>query len=106
MLLKGQVKIETKLVKDHSDKLIIKVSDTGIGIKPEDKLNLFQAFKQISPPGKIVEGTGLGLHLSQKLALLINGKIEFESIYGQGSCFSLILTNKQENNLDGTHTHH
>ena len=37
------------------------------------------------------EGTGLGLHLSNKLAALIGGRIEFESVYGQGSCFTVLV---------------
>jgi signal transduction histidine kinase len=37
------------------------------------------------------EGTGLGLHLSQKLAHLLNSNIEFESHFGQGSTFKLVL---------------
>lgn len=91
---KGSIKIEV----DHKqNEVIIKVADTGIGIKPEDSGKLFQVFQQIPlSAGKFTEGTGLGLHLSQKLANLLNGRIEFESIFGQGSCFSLILPCEQD----------
>jgi protein-histidine pros-kinase len=69
-----------------------RVSDTGVGIKPEDQAKLFQAFSQIdSGSTRRFEGTGLGLHLSQKLAALINGKIWFESTYGSGSTFTLAI---------------
>ncbi|MGE3320506.1 MAG: sensor histidine kinase [Candidatus Berkiella sp.] len=102
----GKVEIITQYLKlPYKEEVIIKVIDTGIGIKNEDKNKLFQAFEQISIPGTLTEGTGLGLHLSQKLAKLINGRIEFESHFGHGSCFSLTLENKQENNHGDVHTH-
>ncbi|HWP44913.1 MAG TPA: PAS domain S-box protein, partial [Blastocatellia bacterium] len=57
----------------------ISVIDTGIGIRPEDREKLFQPFKQFSLQDKRGgEGTGLGLHLSQKLAELLKGSIEVE----------------------------
>jgi len=90
---KGSINIE---ISHLQDEIAIKITDTGIGIKTEDKAKLFQVFQQISLSGKLVEGTGLGLHLSQKLANLLNGRIEVESIFGQGSCFSLILPCKQD----------
>jgi PAS domain S-box-containing protein len=70
----------------------ITVRDTGIGIKPEDQVKLFQAFTQVGASGaRRFEGTGLGLHLSQKLAELLGGRIGFESEYGNGSAFTLTL---------------
>jgi protein-histidine pros-kinase len=67
-----------------------RVIDTGIGIQPEDQARLFQAFEQLDTSRRF-EGTGLGLHLSQKLAHLLGGHIEFQSEYGQGSRFSLVI---------------
>jgi PAS domain S-box-containing protein len=67
-----------------------RVTDTGIGIRPEDQARLFQAFEQLDTSRRF-EGTGLGLHLSQKLAHLFGGYIEFQSEYGQGSRFSLVI---------------
>jgi PAS domain S-box-containing protein len=70
----------------------LSVSDTGCGIKPEDKRRLFQAFTQLdSLPTRRFEGTGLGLHLSQKLAGLLGARITCESEFGQGSVFTLQL---------------
>lgn len=71
----------------------IRIIDTGCGIKPEDQIKLFQAFTQIdSSSTRKFEGTGLGLHLSQKLAELLQGHISFQSEYGKGSSFMLETT--------------
>lgn len=70
----------------------ISVEDTGIGICEEDQAKLFAAFAQIdSSAGRRHEGTGLGLHLSRKLAEMLDGEIVFSSASGQGSTFTLIL---------------
>jgi protein-histidine pros-kinase len=70
----------------------IMISDTGIGIKQEHQTLLFEAFKQIHDNNRRQsEGTGLGLHLSQKLANLLGGEISVRSEYGNGSTFSLLL---------------
>ena len=68
------------------------VTDTGVGIRPEDQARLFQAFTQLDAGStRRYEGTGLGLYLSQKLAGLINGRLSFQSDYGNGSTFTLEL---------------
>jgi PAS domain S-box-containing protein len=70
----------------------LSVTDTGVGIKPEDRAKLFQAFARVDSPGiRHHEGTGLGLHLSQKLAELVGGHIVFQSEYGKGSEFTLVI---------------
>jgi protein-histidine pros-kinase len=70
----------------------ISVSDTGLGIRDEDKAKLFEAFKQLgSRPKQRDEGTGLGLHLSRKLAELLGSEITLRSEYGKGSTFTLTL---------------
>jgi signal transduction histidine kinase len=66
--------------------------DKGIGIKMEDREKLFAAFQQVELSAtRRFEGTGLGLYISQKLALLIDARISFESEYGAGSTFVLDL---------------
>ncbi|MBI2934608.1 MAG: PAS domain S-box protein [Chloroflexi bacterium] len=68
------------------------VIDTGVGIREEDQKKLFAAFSQLEQgPLHPREGTGLGLHLSKKLAELIGGDIYFESQFGKGSIFKLVL---------------
>jgi signal transduction histidine kinase len=67
------------------------VQDTGPGISAEDKAKLFEAFQRLKTGQGQVEGTGLGLHLSRKLAELLGGEITLQSEPGQGSCFTLTL---------------
>ena len=68
----------------------IEVRDTGCGISPENQRRLFSAFTQLdSSTTREHEGTGLGLHLSQKLAHLIGGTIACRSTPGDGSTFTL-----------------
>lgn len=70
----------------------IRIDDSGVGIPLAEQDKLFGAFARVNSarPGA-PEGTGLGLHLSQKLAELLGGKITFRSESGKGSSFALIL---------------
>jgi protein-histidine pros-kinase len=70
----------------------VRIEDSGIGIETADQARLFAPFSRIKPTaGKAAEGTGLGLHLSQKLAAQLGGRIAVQSKLGEGSVFSLIL---------------
>lgn len=87
---RGRVLLGVRVVmRDQSPWIEISVTDTGIGIREEDRERLFIAFSQMD--GTVREGTGLGLHLSQKFAELIGGRIELHSEFGRGSRFSLII---------------
>ncbi len=90
---KGSVQVECRRVgAGMRERLEIVVTDTGIGIRAEDQAKLFQAFQQVDiQTARRFEGTGLGLHLSQKLATLLSGQITFESEFGKGSRFMLSL---------------
>ena len=70
--------------------LCISVADTGIGIKNENIPHLLDAFTRIDlPMQRNVEGTGLGLAIAKDLAGLMGGRINIESEWGKGSCFSV-----------------
>jgi signal transduction histidine kinase len=87
--LKGEVRVIARYdpAKDQFD---ISISDTGVGIAPNDLTRIFEEFSQIDNPlQKATKGTGLGLNLSQRLAELLGGKITVESRLGVGSTFTL-----------------
>jgi signal transduction histidine kinase len=70
----------------------ISVSDTGVGIAPEDQARIFEEFRQVgSDNAKKVEGTGLGLTLAKKFVELHGGKMWLESEVGKGSKFFFTL---------------
>jgi PAS domain S-box-containing protein len=93
---RGGVRIRVaRAVHDGSDAVEISVTDTGIGIHPEDQQSLFSAFAQLDASARRrPEGTGLGLHLSQKLARALGGRILVQSKLGQGSTFTLVLPHR------------
>ena len=70
----------------------ISISDTGIGIHENDMQRLFQPFSQLDVSlSRKYEGAGMGLALVQLMAEQIGGKMEVESVFGQGSIFTLVL---------------
>lgn len=71
--------------------LVIEIIDTGVGI-PENKLDeLFKPFVQLVQENADVKGTGLGLAISKSLVELMGGKINVNSVFGQGSIFRIEL---------------
>ena len=66
----------------------ISVTDTGVGIAPEDQEAVFEEFRQVGTAAKKVEGTGLGLALSRRFIELHGGRIWVKSQVGQGSTFT------------------
>lgn len=87
---KGNINITVKTIPGRQ--LEVAVSDTGMGVKEEDMVNLFMPFRQIDMSStKAHEGTGLGLYLCKKLTALLGGDISAASEYGKGSRFSFRL---------------
>jgi signal transduction histidine kinase len=69
----------------------VSVTDTGVGIAPEDQEAIFEEFRQVGTAAKKVEGTGLGLALSRKFIELHGGRIWVESQVGVGSTFTFTI---------------
>jgi signal transduction histidine kinase/HPt (histidine-containing phosphotransfer) domain-containing protein/ActR/RegA family two-component response regulator len=91
---KGHIAIAAMLVdrKAGVDVVRISVTDTGIGIPPEEQAALFQPFSQASAGmASNFGGTGLGLSIGQRLATLMGGSIEMASVVGKGTTMSLTL---------------
>ncbi|WP_201323783.1 response regulator [Pseudanabaena sp. lw0831] len=81
-----------KTIETTQDYLQIAVSDTGIGIAPENIQKLFQPFIQIdSALNRQFEGTGLGLALVKRIVELHGGSVGLTSELGVGSCFTILL---------------
>lgn len=86
----GSVRVVLDAPRDG--RIAITVRDTGIGIRPEDRARLFEAFEQLDASStRRFQGVGLGLHLSQRLASLINATLDCESAFGEGTVFTLTL---------------
>jgi len=69
----------------------IAVTDTGVGIAPEDQAAIFEEFRQVGSDERRREGTGLGLTLAKKFVELHGGRIWVESALGRGSTFTFTL---------------
>ena len=92
----GRVMVAAR--RDDSDSLILRVSDTGVGIAPEDQQTIFDKFRQgrtAMPGGDAMtrehSGTGLGLSIVKELCRLLGGEITVQSELGKGSDFVVRL---------------
>jgi signal transduction histidine kinase len=84
---RGEIRVSAA---EADDTVVFAVSDTGIGIAPEDQGRIFQEFEQVDHAlQRRVTGTGLGLPLSRKLARLLGGDLDLASTVGVGSRFEL-----------------
>jgi two-component system NtrC family sensor kinase len=84
---KGSITISTQYDREKKA-VVIRCSDTGPGIKPEDVNRLFDPYFTTKKPG---EGTGLGLAVSYGLLEMYGGRIKAESTHGQGATFVITL---------------
>lgn len=95
--MKGSVTMTVAYERVDTDalKLTFAVKDTGIGIKEENIGRLFGKFDRINEEQvHAIEGTGLGLSIVDRLVKLMNGSVTVESVYGQGSTFTVCLQQK------------
>lgn len=91
---KGTVTLKVGWEKTSREELLLRISvkDTGIGIKDEDLSNLFKDFRRLDMnQNRNIEGTGLGLTITNNLVKLMGGSIEVSSVYGKGSTFSVVI---------------
>jgi len=85
------VKVSAQQISDKSHQVTIDVIDSGIGISKENKELIFEQFARVTANKKQYEGTGLGLTITQKIILLMQGTIQLESKLGEGSHFIVVL---------------
>ena len=93
---KGYIDFDIKCINNNdSCKLTISVKDTGRGIKKEQMENLFNKFSRLEEDkNTTIEGTGLGLAITKSLVEMMGGKIVVDSTYGEGSKFTVFLSQK------------
>ena len=73
------------------DELVVTVSDTGVGVPPEDRERIFESFQQGGRGVAREEGTGLGLTLTRRIVELFDGRLWLESEVGVGSTFGFAV---------------
>ena len=79
--------------------LLFSVTDSGIGIKKENRDKIFRSFSQVdTKKNRAIEGTGLGLSISKQLAKQMGGFLFLNSEYGKGSTFTVVIPQKVMDN--------
>ncbi len=90
----GKVSVDASYDMDR-EKLIIRVSDSGIGIREEDQQKLFDSFSRLEETrNRNIEGTGLGLNITKQLVDMMDGEIDVSSRYGSGTVFTVSIVQK------------
>lgn len=90
---RGSVRIEVEIVEVEQEHFLkVSIIDTGVGIKEEDKNKLFKLFGFVKDCKDLnSNGIGLGLMISDMIVSKYEGKITFDSTYGEGSTFSFTM---------------
>ena len=79
-------------MRTNNNYFLINIADTGIGLKPEEKDNLFQEFFRAKNENtRNISGTGLGLTIVKRIIESYHGKITVDSTYGEGTIFKIQL---------------
>jgi two-component system phosphate regulon sensor histidine kinase PhoR len=84
----GTVSVSAHLV---NNELVVKVSDSGMGIPKDDLNKIFGRFYRVHRPGKQIQGTGLGLAIVKEIVTRHDGRIDVESEVDKGSTFTVYL---------------
>ena len=101
----GTITLATRLLKDDGDvcTLLFVVTDTGIGITPDQQARLFKSFQQAEDStARRYGGTGLGLSISKSIVELMGGEIWVESEYKKGSTFSFTINMQRSTEKEKT----
>ncbi len=94
---RGSVTLKVEILQKSAENITIRfsVKDTGIGIKPEDIKKLFSAFERIEEKrNRTIEGTGLGMNITQRLLIMMGSDLKVDSVYGEGSNFYFDIDQK------------
>lgn len=94
----GSVVVSSQVRADAT--LAVHVRDTGHGLSPDQLARVFEPFDRLGAEQTAVEGTGIGLTLSQGLARVMSGRLEVASTPGEGTVFSLILPTSTASPID------
>jgi PAS domain S-box-containing protein len=101
--VEGRVVVTSRLAEEG--RVALEVIDTGEGMSPEQLAQLFQPFNRLGREGGPIEGTGIGLVISRRLADLMGGRLYARSTPGMGSTFTLELPRATERPARERHDH-
>ncbi|GAA3397754.1 ATP-binding protein [Cryptosporangium minutisporangium] len=86
----GTVRVVTRA--DRTDRVVVEIADTGIGIPPDDQRKLFQPFQRASNAvASAIQGTGLGLAIARSIVERHGGEVTLRSAVGEGTTLTLVL---------------
>jgi signal transduction histidine kinase len=97
--------VAVRAYRERSD-LVVTVTDTGIGVPPEDQERIFESFQQGGRGAPKEEGTGLGLTLSRRMVELFGGRMWLESVPGRGSTFGFWVPDLSDRRREDTAPRH